>query len=150
MRRTLLAPRPAPDPHLESLLRREAANDPAARQADWSAVEFLQYQGNSGFDDLLARNVVFLDLYDTIVNNTIVECVVRRTPVLCNRLPALTELLGPDYPLFFSDLAEAAAKARDVALIERAHLYLANIPEDTFSQSSFRDSVTRAEFYRSL
>jgi len=150
MRRTLLSPRPTPDPHLEILLRREAANDPSARNADWSTVEFLEYQGNSAYDELLARNIVFLDLYDTIVNNTIIECVVRRTPVLCNRLPALVELLGPDYPLFFSDLKEAAAKARDLTLIEKAHLHLANIPEDTFSQSSFRDSVTRADFYRGL
>lgn len=150
LRKTLLSPRPTPDPHLETLLRREAANDPAARNADWSGVEFLAYQGNSGYDELLAANIVFLDLYDTIVNNTIIECIVRRTPVVCNRLPALVELLGPDYPLFFSDLEEAAAGARDPALIEKAHLHLANIPEDTFSQSSFRDSVVRADFYCSL
>ena len=36
--------------------------------------------------------------------------------MVCNRLPSLVELLGADYPLFFSDLEEAASKADDLAL----------------------------------
>jgi hypothetical protein len=150
MRKTLLSPRPMPDPHLESLLRREARNEPSARNADWSSVEFLSYQSPGDYDRLLANNVVFLDLYDTVVNNTILECIVRRTPVVCNRLPSLVELLGPEYPLFFSDLEEAAAKAEDMALIEKAHQHLSGIPNDLFSPGSFRDSVTRADIYRNL
>jgi hypothetical protein len=150
LRKTLLAPRTTPDPHLETLLRREAAHDLAARNADWSSVEFLAYQSHADYDRLLASNIVFLDLYDTVVNNTILECVVRRTPVLCNRLPSLVELLGPDYPLFFSDLAEATAKAEDLALLEKAHQYLARIPEDAFSPDRFRESIVRAGFYRGL
>jgi hypothetical protein len=150
LRKTLLSPRPAPDPHLEKLLRREAANEPSARNADWSSVEFLSYQSHGDYDGLLAANIVFLDLYDTVVNNTIIECVVRRTPVICNRLPSLVELLGPEYPLFFSDLGEAAAKAEDLALLEKAHQYLSRVPEDAFSPSRFRDSIMQADFYRSL
>jgi hypothetical protein len=150
LRKTLLSPRPAPDPHLESLLRREAANDPSARNADWSSVEFLAYQSPGDYDSLLSNNLVFLDLYDTVVNNTIIECIVRRTPVICNRLPSLEELLGPDYPLFFSDLEEAAVKAEDLSLIEKAHQHLLAIPAHIFSQSSFRDSVAQGEIYRSL
>jgi hypothetical protein len=150
LRKTLLAPRQMPDPHLETLLRREAENEPAARNADWSSVEFLAYQSPGDYDRLLAQNVVFLDLYDTVVNNTLIECVVRRTPVVCNRLPSLVELLGPDYPLFFSDLEEAAAKADDLALIEQAHQHLSRIPDDTFSQRNFRDSIARADIYRGL
>jgi len=150
LRKTLLAPRPMPDPHLESLLRREAEHDPGAKDADWPSVEFLAYQSPGGYDQLLSGNIVFLDLYDTIVNNTIIECVVRRTPVVCNRLPSLVELLGQDYPLFFSDLEEASAKAADLALIEKAHQHLAAIPEDLFSQASFRESVIRSEIYRGL
>jgi hypothetical protein len=150
LRKTLLSPRPAPDPHLESLLRREAANEPSVRDADWSSVEFLAYQSPGDYDNLLSNNLVFLDLYDTVVNNTVIECIVRRTPVICNRLPSLVELLGPDYPLFFSDLEEAAVKAEDLSLIEKAHQHLSTIPTHIFSQSSFRDSVARGEIYRSL
>jgi hypothetical protein len=150
LRKTLLSPRQAPDPHLESLLKREAAHEPAARNADWSSVEFLAYQAHGDYDRLLQKNIVFLDLYDTVVNNTILECIVRRTPVLCNRLAALEELLGKDYPLFFSDLEEAAAKAEDLDLVEQAHLHLARIPVDLFSQSRFRKAIADSDIYRSL
>lgn len=150
LKKTLLSPRPTPDPHLESLLRREAAHDPAARNADWSSVEFLSYQAHGDYDSLLSSNLVFLDLYDTVVNNTIIECIVRRTPVICNRLPSLEELLGRDYPLFFSNLEEAAAKAEDLSLIEKAHQHLLAIPTQIFSQASFRNSVVQGEIYRSL
>lgn len=150
LRKTLLSPRPAPDPHLESLLRREAEHEPAAKIADWTSVEFLAYQSPADFDTMLSRNIVFLDLYDTVVNNTVLECIARRTPVLCNRLPALEELLGADYPLFFSDLEEAALKAEDLACIEKACQHLARIPMDLFSQSRFRDEIAESEIYRSL
>jgi hypothetical protein len=150
LRKTLLAPRPMPDPHLEALLAREAANDPAAGHTDWSTVEFLAYQSHGDYDRLLANNLVFLDLYDTIINNTIIECVVRRTPVVCNRLPALVELLGPDYPLFFMDLQEAAAKAEDLSLVEKAHAYLCRFPVEKFSPQSFRESLVSADFYQKL
>jgi len=150
LRKSLLAPRPASDPHLEKVLRREAENEAAAKHADWSSVEFLSYQSPTDYDRLLAENIVFLDLYDTVINNTIIECVVRRTPVICNRLPSLVELLGPEYPLFFSDLEEAAAKAEDLALLEKAHRYLSRFPEDAFSPRRFRESLAQADFYRRL
>lgn len=149
-RKALLSPRPVPDPRLEFLLTREAEHEGSARNADWSSVEILAYQSAAGYDQLLSNNIVFLDLYDTVVNNTIIECVVRRTPVLCNRLPSLEELLGAGYPLFFSNLEEAAAKADDLALIEQAHRYLAAIPQDKFSQDNFRDSVANSDIYQGL
>jgi hypothetical protein len=65
-------------------------------------------------------------------------------------LPSLVELLGPEYPLFFSDLEEAAAKAEDLGLLEKAHRYLARFPEDAFSPRRFRESLAQAEFYRRL
>jgi len=150
MRKALLSPRPMPDPHLQRLLRREAEHDPAAKDADWSTVEFLPYQSPGDYDRLLTNNLVFLDLYDTVVNNTVLECVVRRTPLVCNRLPSLEELLGSDYPLFFDDLEEAAAKAEDFGLIEKAHQHFAAIPQDAFSQQRFRNSVARSDIYRGL
>jgi hypothetical protein len=150
MRKALLSPRPAPDPRLEFLLQKEADHDSCARNADWSSVEFLPYYPAEDYDRLLTGNIVFLDLYDTVINNTVLECIMRRTPVVCNRLPSLEELLGPDYPLFFSNMEEAAAKADDLALIEKAHWHLSTIPQDRFSQSSFCDSVAGSDIYRSL
>ena len=150
MQKALLSPRPAPDPRLRLLLQKEADHDSSARNADWSSVEFLAYQPADDYDRLLTNNIVFLDLYDTVVNNTVLECIMRRTPVVCNRLPSLEELLGPDYPLFFCDLEEAAVKADDLELIEKAYRHLSAIPQETFSQTNFRNSVANCDIYRSL
>ncbi len=150
MKKALLSPRPAPDPRFELLLGHEALHDPAARNADWSSVERLAYHSAADYDQLLTNNIVLLDLYDTVVNNTILECIVRRTPLVCRRLPALEELLGPDYPLFFSDLEEAAAKVDDLPSIEKAHQHLLTIPQNHFSQRNFRDSVANSDIYRNL
>ena len=150
MRKGLLAPRPMPDPRLQALLSREAEHESAARNADWSTVDFLPYHSASDYDRLLTNNIVFLDLYDTVVNNTVLECIVRRTPVICNRLPSLEEYLGSEYPLFFSNLEEAAAHADDLARIEKAHEYLAAIPQKNFSQEKFQNSIAHSDIYRSL
>lgn len=150
LRKTLLSPRPVSDPRLQFLIKREAEHDSAARNADWSSVEFLVHQSAREYDLLLTNNIVFLDLYDTVVNNTILECIVRRTPVVCNRLAALEELLGSGYPLFFSNLEEAADKAQDLSLIEKAYRWFLAIPQDRFSQRAFRDSVAGSAIYRNL
>jgi glycosyltransferase involved in cell wall biosynthesis len=135
---------------LQTLIERERRNDPLARSADWSDVETIHYLDAEGFDDLLSRCVVFLDLYDSVVNNSVVECIVRGTPVVLNRLPALVELLGDGYPLFFSSLEEAARKAEDFELIARAASHLESMPKERFSGEYFAQSIAQGRIYSSL
>lgn len=61
---------------------------------------------NDEYDRLLRSSVVFLDLWDTSANNTVIECVQRATPIICKRHEAVEEYLGKDYPLFFNSLNE--------------------------------------------
>lgn len=58
------------------------------------------------YDELLSQNIVFVDLFDASANNTVLECIVRRTPIIVNRLEGVVEYLGQDYPLYFSELSE--------------------------------------------
>jgi hypothetical protein len=120
------------------------------RNADWSSVEIVDYLEPAGYDDLLSCSLVFLDLYDSTVNNTVIECIVRGTPLLCNRLPALVELLGPRYPLFFSTIEEAAIKAEDISLIEQAAGQLRELPKDVFGGDYFAASVAASDIYLGL
>lgn len=150
LRKTCLIPRPDGATYLESLVRREQTHDPSARAADWSSVEVIQHLDPEAFDDLLSCSVVFLDLYDTVVNNTVIECIVRGTPLVCNRLPALVELLGEDYPLFFSTLEEAAGKAEDLRLIRAAAEHLAALSKDPFTSAYFARSLANSAIYRGL
>jgi GMP synthase-like glutamine amidotransferase len=84
----------------------------------------VPYVSNEEYDRLLSESIVFLDLYGSSANNAIIECIARGTPLLVNRLPAVEEYLGADYPLFYSSHEEAAEKAADIDLLQEAHLRL--------------------------
>lgn len=69
----------------------------------WSmihSVELIQHCSDQDYDQLLATSVVYLDLVDASACNTVIECIVRNVPVSINRLPAIEEYLGKDYPLY--------------------------------------------------
>ena len=111
----------------------------------------LAYLDNHAYDELLAENIVFLDLYDSSANNAIVECIARQTPVLVNPLPAVTEYLGADYPFYFTDLDEAARKATDVRTVVAAHQYLRDCPvRRQLAGDWFRQAFVRSSIYRDL
>ena len=106
---------------------------------------------NGEYDRLLSQNIVFLYLYDASANNAVIECIARATPLLVNPLPAVVEYLGPSYPLYFSDLHEAAEKALDVSLIEKAHDYLKACPTRLKLRNDyFLRSFIDSEVYQSL
>jgi len=136
------------EPWVESAMRAELNFVPAGIRNDVRVVDHLT---NMEYDRLLSRNLVLLDLYDSSANNALVECIVRGTPVLVNPLDAVVEYLGADYPLYFDNLAEAAAKAEDLTLIVNAHEYLMDNHNRTkLSGQYFLESVAESKIYRSL
>ncbi|MGC4056302.1 MAG: hypothetical protein QM757_46470 [Paludibaculum sp.] len=150
LRKSCLIPRQDGAEYLRSLIEKEREHEIAFRRADWSSVEILPYHDAAAFDHLLSESVVFLDLYDTVVNNTVIECIVRGTPLVCNRLPALVELLGDEYPLFFTHLDEAARKAEDFDRIRAAAQHLQAIPKGQFTGAAFARAVAESAIYRGL
>ena len=98
---------------------------------------------NSEYDDLLSENIGFLELYDSSANNAVIECIARNTPLLVNKLPAVVEYLGEDYPLYFNDLSEAANKLHSDRLILSAHKYLCQLDKGFLRKSTFRNGVVR-------
>jgi len=120
-------------------------------QPDESGVETLPFLSDDEYDDLLAANLVFMELYDSSANNAIVECLARATPVLVNPLPAVVEYLGPDYPFYFSSRGQAARKAEDMALIDAAHRYLAAHPlRAALTADAFARAVAASPVYQRL
>ena len=104
-------------------------------------VETLPFLTDAAYDDLLASNIVFIELYAAAANNVVLECLARATPLLVNPLPAVREHLGDDYPLYFSSRREAARKAEDLQLIEAAHHYLLARDRSWLDLSAFVESV---------
>ncbi|HUS21604.1 MAG TPA: glycosyltransferase family 2 protein [Aeromicrobium sp.] len=78
----------------------------------------------SGRAHVLRSAVIFADLYDANADPVVVDCIASTTPILVNRHPAVVEHLGPDYPLYFDSLNEAATKVIDSDTIEAAHRHL--------------------------
>ncbi len=117
----------------------------------YQTAKSVPYLNNRDYDKWLSENLVIANLYDTSANNLIAECMVRNTPILINRLPAVEEYLGGDYPLYFASLEEAARKAEDLDLIYEGHRYLTNHPvKEKLSGESFLKSLMESEIYKSL
>jgi hypothetical protein len=94
---------------------------------------------------------MFLDLYASSANNGVIEAIARATPTLINKLPATIEYFGKDYPLFFDTLEEAAAKALDYDLIEKAHQYLLTCEtRSKLDGNYFKNSLEESSIYQSL
>jgi hypothetical protein len=131
----------------ESVLERELRAT-GREGVDRGSVSKIPHQDPAAYDELLSRSVVFLDFHDCAASNAVIECSVRHTPMLVNRLPAVEEYLGRDYPLFFENLAQAEELLDDPERIEAAHRYLAGLPEQRFSAERFRQRFAASEIWR--
>lgn len=117
----------------------------------YDTVEQVLYIPHQAYDELLAENIVIMDLYDSSANNTIVECIVRCTPILINRLESVIEYLGEEYPLYFSSLEEAAAKMENHELLLAAHQYLEALPiRQQLGGECFLQSFANSKIYQSI
>lgn len=80
-------------------------------------VKYLERLDNESYDELISKNIVFLDLFDSSANNIIMECISRNTPILVKKLPAIVEYLGEEYPFYFNTLEEAEEKLKTIIML---------------------------------
>jgi len=99
------------------------------------SVSIIPYQKNKEYDVLLSKNIVFLKLVDASAVNTVLECIVRNTPIIINKLPAIVEILGEDYPLYYSTM-ECIEKIT-VWDIQGAYFYLLSLDKSKLSINYF-------------
>jgi hypothetical protein len=84
-------------------LEKEIFHEHKGKTVTQNTVHTLQLS-NEDYDQFLSRSVMFIDLYDSSCNNTIIEAIVRHVPIVTRRLPSTEEYLGKDYVLFFDSL----------------------------------------------
>lgn len=108
---------------------------------EWMSVDHIDTLNNEEYDQLLSENIVFLNLLDASAVNTVIECIVRCTPLLVNRLAAVEEMLGSDYPFYYETLPEASLKMNDVNLICKTNKYLSQMNKQRFTMDYFMDDV---------
>jgi hypothetical protein len=90
----------------------------------YESVEEIEFLPNDQYDHMLSANIVFLNLYDSSANNSVIECIARGTPLLVNRIEPVVEYLGTDYPFYYDTMEEAVSKASDHELVRHTHQYL--------------------------
>ena len=105
-------------------------------------VQYITFVDDEIYDEFLSESIVFLDLYDSSVNNTIIECIVRYTPILVNKTPSTLEYLGENYPLYYTDLSQVATILQNFELIKAASIYLKENPiQNKLKAPYFLDSL---------
>ena len=100
-------------------------------------MDVLNAVDNKTYDELLTNNVVFLNLVDGSAINTLIECTVRNTPIFINKHPAVVELLGKDYPLYYENPSDINKLLNYPICIKQAHDYLRKIPNSIFDIRNF-------------
>ena len=113
------------------------------------SVTVLQSINNDQYDDLLKNNIIFIKLVDASAVNTILECIVRNTPILVNRLPATEEYLGKDYPLFFDTISDVTDLLTNKS-IKKAYKYLKKMDKTKFTIEFFLNSLINSKLYQKL
>jgi len=69
--------------------------------------------------------------------NTVLECFVRNTPIIVNRHPAVVEILGENYPLYYRDYYEVPGLLENTGIIESAHLHMKMMDKTPYTIDSF-------------
>ena len=116
-----------------------------------AGVDHREHAPAPEYERLLARSVVFLNLGPVAASNTVLECLVRATPLVVNDRPALREYLGEDYPLFYRDLDEAARILADPGRLRAGHEFLRASPTRArIEPRGFLDELVATEVYRGL
>ena len=94
----------------------------------------------SEYDELLSKNIVFVDLFDAAANNTVIECIIRNTPIIINKIEGVIEYLGENYPLYFKNLSEVNDLLSTHKLIN-AYNYLKNMNKQDLTIKYFTSKL---------
>ncbi len=111
-----------------------------------NTVHTINYVNNEEYDNILSSNVVFLKLYDASAVNTLIECIVRNTPIIVNKLPAVVEYLGENYPLYYNNIDEVPLLLKRTWFnnkIKKAHKYLKHMNKDFLNINNFINSLNK-------
>tara|TARA_B100000214_G_C23605006_1_gene462493 strand:- start:48 stop:575 length:528 start_codon:yes stop_codon:yes gene_type:complete len=98
----------------------------------------ITFKSNSqeDYNKLFENSIIFLNLINATANNVVLECIHSNTPIIINRLPATTEYLGEDYPLFYDDYDHVASLLTYENILN-AHNYLKKMNKQHLSLHSF-------------
>jgi len=101
---------------------------------NYESVSVINCLTNDQYDVLLTENIVFLKLINASACNVIIECMIRNTPLIVNKIEPVVELLGENYPLYSDD---TNAMIVTEIKIKNCHEYLKNLDKSILSIENF-------------
>ena len=116
----------------------------------YSEVAIIKKLHNFEYDILLSENIVSINLIDCSAANTIIECIVRNTPLLINKLPSIIEYLGKDYPFYYDNLLDASIKANSIDLIKKTYAYLKSMDKTKLKLETFINDIKLSKIYHNI
>ena len=131
----------SPDQRWESLWD-SACFDMFPKRQSRSQVASLPRLSGADMDRYLVSSVVVLEYIGLAASNALLECIVRNTPVVVNKLPAAVEYLGEDYPLYYTEFGEIS-DCLNKDRIMAAHRYLKALDKSKFALDFFVEQLDR-------
>jgi hypothetical protein len=110
----------------------------------------IDYLPKREYDLALQKNIVYLDFIDTTTNNTMLECIVRNTPICIRKHPSVVEHLGENYPLYFDNYLEAENKINCKETLKRTYEYLKKMDKSKFTIKNFIFQIAKSSIYKSI
>jgi hypothetical protein len=94
------------------------------------------------YDEYLEKNVVFIDLIDAAANNVVIECIIRNTPIIVNKIPGVVDYLGEKYPLYYNNLDEIPNLLNRRNII-KAYYYLKDMDKSDLNKQLFMNKIIK-------
>lgn len=113
-------------------------------------VSILSHLSNDDYDELFSSNIIFVYLVDASAANTIIECIVRNTPILVNKIEPVVEYLGDKYPLYYQNIQDIYNLLEEENNIFKAYKYLANLDKTKLTIEDFIESFKNSDLYAKL
>jgi len=110
-------------------------------------VEIIEYLDNDLYDELFSSNIIFINLVDASAVNTIIECIVRNTPILVNKIPAVIEMLGEEYPFYYKNIDDIYDMLTH-DMVMKTYIYLRKLDKSKFDISTFINSIRLSKIYK--
>jgi hypothetical protein len=125
--------------HCEELLRKESSHL-SVSILNKNKVNMYYTATIEEYDNILASNIVFVDLFDASANNVVIECIIRNTPLIIRKIEAVVEYLGEDYPLYFTDLNQVN-DLLNIDMIRKSHEYLKKMDKSSLTMDHFLKDI---------
>ncbi len=97
------------------------------------------------YDSIILNNIIVIHLINASANNAILELMSFNIPFFVNKLDAVIEYIGNDYPLYFNSIYEIENIINNKNLLikkmKEASLYLENINKNDISCSYFNSEM---------